>query len=151
MHLVIARPSSAHANKGLKHRNCKGGSNGGEENLGRRWVPPFLPPPSSSLALVLCIVLISTHTLSADRCLTPLEVKLKDPSLVGQGRRPSPLHGGTLSLKIGLRLFWIEFEVQACVQVKSGDYKFMFMLELENPSKIRRNQAALIMLRTNKH
>jgi hypothetical protein len=64
---------------------------------------------------------------------------------VGQGKRPSPLHGGTLSLKVGLHLFWIESEVQACIQVKSGDYKFKFKLELENPSKIRRNQAALIM------
>ena len=53
MHLVQAGPSSAHANRRLKHRKCECGANGEGENLGRRWVPPFLPPSSPPLPSVM--------------------------------------------------------------------------------------------------
>jgi hypothetical protein len=46
-----------------------------------------------------------------------------------------------LSLKVGLRLIWINFQVQACAHVKFDDFKFKFQLELENLSKIRTNRA----------
>jgi hypothetical protein len=48
-----------------------------------------------------------------------------------------------LSLKVGLRLIWINFQLQACVHVKFDDFKFKFRLELENQIKISRNRAPL--------
>ena len=59
-------------------------------------------------------------------CLAQLELKFKLASLVSQGRRLWPLHVPKICLKVGPRLFWIDFQFQAgtwsCSRVKSDEY-----------------------------